>query len=107
MFTLDSDLVGLQEHIGEFSPLFRNAFKCYVTGDWEIAFDAMERCLELWDTDGPTLALKRYMQFHQFKPPGSWTGYWDIDEEIDLEKINLEYPEEDVLDEPPKDDKGK
>jgi hypothetical protein len=67
MFTLDSDLVGLQEHIEEFAPLFRNAFKCYVTGDWEIAFEAIERCLELWDTDGPTLALKTYMQFHGFK----------------------------------------
>jgi hypothetical protein len=30
MFTLDSDIVGLQHHIQEFAPLFRQAFKCYV-----------------------------------------------------------------------------
>lgn len=66
MFTLDSDLVGLQQHISEFAPLFRQAFKCYVTGEWEQAFDHIERCLELWETDGPTKALKTYMQYHRF-----------------------------------------
>jgi len=30
MFTLDSDIVGLQQHIGEFNPIFRQAFKCYI-----------------------------------------------------------------------------
>ena len=30
MFTLDSDIVGLQQHIQEFSPIFRQAFKSYV-----------------------------------------------------------------------------
>lgn len=34
MFTLDSDIVGLQQHIQEFSPIFRQAFKCYISGDW-------------------------------------------------------------------------
>ncbi len=30
MFTLDSDIVGLQTHIQEFNPIFRQAFKSYV-----------------------------------------------------------------------------
>ena len=30
MFTLDSDIVGMQQHIQEFNPIFRQAFKCYV-----------------------------------------------------------------------------
>lgn len=30
MFTLDSDIVGLQQHIQEFNPIFRQAFKCYI-----------------------------------------------------------------------------
>lgn len=34
MFTLDSDIVGLQQHIGEFNPIFRQAFKCYIQGEW-------------------------------------------------------------------------
>jgi len=57
MFTLDSDIVGLQSHIAEFNPIFRQAFKCYIAGDWTAAFENIERCLELWDSDGPTKAL--------------------------------------------------
>ena len=57
MFTLDSDLVGLQQHIQEFNPIFRQAFKQYVVGDWDLASEGIDRCLELWDTDGPTKAL--------------------------------------------------
>ena len=37
MFTLDSDIVGLQSHIMEFNPIFRQAFKNYVSGEWEKA----------------------------------------------------------------------
>jgi hypothetical protein len=69
MFTLDSDLVGLQQHISEFNPIFRQAFKAYIQGEWEVACDNVERCLELWDTDGPTKALQRYMQFYKFNQP--------------------------------------
>jgi hypothetical protein len=63
MFTLDSDIVGLQQHIQEFAPIFRQAFKCYVQGEWMTAFENIERCLELWDNDGPTKALQLYMSY--------------------------------------------
>ena len=43
MFTLDSDIVGLQSHIAEFNPIFRQAFKCYIAGDWTAAFENIER----------------------------------------------------------------
>jgi len=88
MFTLDSDLVGLQQHIQEFNPIFRQAFKTYMQGDWELAAENIERCLELWDTDGPTKALQYYMSFYKYQAPTSWNGYRDIDEPIDLDKIN-------------------
>lgn len=87
MFTLDSDIVGLQQHIQEFSPIFRQAFKCYVQGEWLQAFDNIERCLELWDNDGPTKALQLYMSYFQFQMPESWTGFRNIDEEINVEEI--------------------
>ena len=74
MFTLDSDLVGLQQHIQEFIPIFRQVFKSYIGGDWEIASDNIERCLELWDTDGPTMALKWYMQFYKYVCPNNWNN---------------------------------
>jgi hypothetical protein len=66
MFTLDSDIVNLQSHIKEFNPIFRQAFKFYIIGDWENACNNIERCLELWDNDGPSKALKYYMQFYRF-----------------------------------------
>lgn len=66
MFTLDSDLVGLQQHISEFNPIFRQAFKCYISGEWELAAENIERCLELWDNDGPTKALQYYMSFYKY-----------------------------------------
>ena len=34
MFTLDRDIVELQSLIGEFNPIFRQAFKSYIAGDW-------------------------------------------------------------------------
>lgn len=90
MFTLDSDLVGLQQHIQEFNPIFRQAFKAYVQGEWEQAAENVERCLELWDTDGPTKALQYYMQFYKFNAPSQWGGCRDIEEVIDIDKINKE-----------------
>jgi hypothetical protein len=65
-------------------------FKSYVQGEWEMAAEHIERCLELWDTDGPTKALQYYMQFYRFMAPASWNGFRDIDEEIDMDKINME-----------------
>jgi len=61
MFTLDSDIVGLQHHIGEFNPIFRQAFKSYVQGEWAQACENIDRCLELWENDGPTKSLQLYM----------------------------------------------
>lgn len=58
MFTLDSDIVGLQTHIQEFNPIFRQAFMSYIKGDWsEDCFSNIMRCLELWENDGPTKAI--------------------------------------------------
>ena len=90
MFTLDSDIVNLQSHIKEFNPIFRQAFKFYIIGDWENACNSIERCLELWDNDGPSKALKYYMQFYRFQQPVSWNGFRNIDKEIDMEAINKE-----------------
>lgn len=63
MFTLDSDIVGLQHHIQEFNPIFRQAFKSYIQGEWQQAYENIERCLELWDNDGPTKSIQLYMSY--------------------------------------------
>jgi hypothetical protein len=64
MFTLDSDIVGAQQAIQEFNPIFRQAFKSYIAGEWNNAFENIERCLELWENDGPTRAIQLYLAAH-------------------------------------------
>merc|ERR1740139_126783 len=66
MFTLDGDLVGLQQHIMEFNPIFRQAFKSYIAGDWNQAYEHVDRCLELWENDGPTKSLQKHMSLYQY-----------------------------------------
>ena len=79
MFTLDSDIVGLQQHIMEFNPIFRQAFKTYISGDWGQAYEQIERCLELWENDGPTKALQQFMQCYQYNVPNDWSNCRNID----------------------------
>ena len=87
MFTLDSDIVGLQQHIAEFNPIFRQAFKSYIQGEWQQAFENIERCLELWDNDGPTKSIQTYMSFYGFNAPETWTGHRNLDDDINPEEI--------------------
>jgi len=62
--------------------------------------DNIDRCLELWDTDGPTKALKYYMQFYRFISPNQWNGFRNIDEPIDIDKIRADQNYDDDEDEP-------
>jgi hypothetical protein len=82
MFTLDKDIVGAQNSIQEFNPIFRQAFKSYIAGEWTVAYDHIERCLELWENDGPTRAIQLYLIAHQYVCPDTWNGYRDINEQI-------------------------
>lgn len=88
MFTLDGDIVGLQQHILEFNPIFRQAFKSYISGDWGNAYESIERCLELWEDDGPTKALQLYMSYYQFQAPSDWANCRNIDETVNIEDLN-------------------
>ena len=90
MFTLDGDIVGLQQHIMEFNPIFRQAFKCYISGDWGNAFEHIERCLELWEDDGPTKAIQRYMACFQFSAPSDWANCRNLDEVVQMDDIGLD-----------------
>lgn len=90
MFTLDSDIVGLQEHIQEFNPIFRQAFKHYIGGDWGAAYEHIDRCLELWENDGPTKSLQLFMSYYNFQAPSDWANCRNIDLPINQEEINRE-----------------
>jgi len=89
MFTLDSDIVGLQQHIMEFSPIFRQAFKSYISGDWNAAFEHVERCLELWENDGPTKSIQEHMTIYQYQAPSDWANSRNVDVDVNLELINF------------------
>jgi len=82
MFTLDWDIVGAQNTIQEFNPIFWQAFKSYIAGEWNNAYDHIERCLELWENDGPTRAIQLYLSANQYITPDTWMGHWDITESI-------------------------
>ena len=94
MFTLDSDIVGLQQHIQEFNPIFRQAFKSYISGDWQTAYENIERCLELWENDGPTKALQLFMSYFHFMVPDTWNQYRDIDDKLNFEELNKQFEDE-------------
>ena len=100
MFTLDSDIVGLQQHIMEFNPIFRQAFKCYISGDWPNAFEHIERCLELWEDDGPTKALQRYMACFGFTAPSDWANCRNLDLPVQLDDINIDNVDDDEDEDP-------
>jgi hypothetical protein len=93
MFTLDSDIVGLQAHIQEFNPIFRQAFKSYISGFWNDAYNNIDRCLELWDNDGPTKAMQRYMAYYHFIKHEEWQGYREIDKKINFDELNKKFEE--------------
>lgn len=96
MFTLDSDIVGLQSHIHEFNPIFRQAFKTYISGDWNHAYDNIDRALELLDNDGPTRAMQRYMAYFRFQTHEEWNGFRDIDKKINIEELNQKFEEKEA-----------
>jgi hypothetical protein len=48
----------------------------------------VERCLELWENDGPTKAMKNYMSYTHFQVPDTWNSYRDIDEKINMDDVN-------------------
>ena len=79
MFILDSDIVEAQSNILEFNPLFRQAFKSYIAGEWSEAYENIQRCLECWEDDGPTKAIQLYLSAYQYQPPDAWNGYRNID----------------------------
>ena len=96
MFTLDSDIVSLQSHIHEFNPIFRQAFKTYISGDWNHAYDNIDRALELLDNDGPTRAMQRYMAYFRFQTHEEWNGFRDIDKKINIEELNQKFEEKEA-----------
>lgn len=44
--------------------------------------------MELWENDGPTKAMQKFMSYYHFMVPDTWNGFRDIDEKINFEELN-------------------
>ena len=61
-----------------FSALFQKGVLNYEAGEWLVARDALEECLQLVQGDGPSQALVKFMANTQFVKPANWLGYRNI-----------------------------
>jgi len=72
---VDRDVVELQKGISEqVCAFFRNALCYYVAGEWPEAKEQLDKALEIVTDDGPTNAMIRFLEYHQFVPPEDWSG---------------------------------
>ena len=83
VITTDSDWVELrQNHSPDFNLHFREFYSLYLKGKWDRAIRMLDKLHQINSTDGPTLALKRYMlEEHKGKVPNDWKGFrpkWDF-----------------------------
>jgi tetratricopeptide (TPR) repeat protein len=73
MFTLDSDIIGLQKGIeSDFLDPFRHAYVDYISGQWEEALQYLKKALDRKPEDGPSLTIKAFIESHKGKPPEEW-----------------------------------
>lgn len=73
VFAFDADIAAAQAHLPTgFLQMFREAFCYYAECEWEMARDLLDKCLDLFPNDGPSLSLYAYMELHEFKAPKDW-----------------------------------
>ncbi|OMJ66960.1 hypothetical protein SteCoe_36024 [Stentor coeruleus] len=74
MFTLDSDIVGLQRDIpAHFFDSFRHAYVDYISGQWDEAKDYLDKAMAYKPQDGPSLTIKNYIDSLGGKPAEDWS----------------------------------
>lgn len=73
MFTLDSDIVGLQKGIeSDFLDPFRHAYVDYISGQWDEALQYLRKALDRKNDDGPSKTIKAFIESYNGKPPEEW-----------------------------------
>ena len=79
MFTLDSDIVGLQKDIpAHFFESFRHAYVDYISGQWDEAKEFLDKAMAYKSQDGPSLTIKQYIDSFGGKPPEEWSKSRDL-----------------------------
>jgi len=63
----------------EFQQLFKMAYANYFEGEWEVAKRLLTQTLKMNKRpDGPSAALLKFMELHDFVAPATWIGVHDL-----------------------------
>ena len=73
IFLKDEDMKELRKNVDkQFEIMFKKAYQLYREGYWEDASEEFEKCLKRDPLDGPTLALKSYLDSQNCECPSGW-----------------------------------
>ena len=64
-----------RHHSAELDQLFRYGFSKYLAGEWPEANKTMDKCLSIDRRDGPSMALKEYIESENAVAPLNWDGF--------------------------------
>jgi len=62
----------------EFKEFFDIGFNFYICGNWIKATEFFKKCLYLYQNDGPTKNLLKFIKENDFKAPNDWKGYRNL-----------------------------
>ena len=73
IFLKDEDIKELRKNVDkQFEIQFKRGYQSYREGFWEDAGELFESCLKRDPLDGPTLALKSYIESLDYECPRGW-----------------------------------
>ena len=83
IFERDPDLRQLRAHVTEeFRDQFETGLVHYLTGDWPLAREELEKANTMMSQkvpalggDGPSLALLKYIELYDYVAPQGWMNY--------------------------------
>lgn len=80
VFDEDEDIQKMRTpYVGKFLPLFNMGFENYREGEWPMARRLLSRTRTMLGfVDGPSVALLRFMDSHDYVAPSDWVGVRDL-----------------------------
>jgi class 3 adenylate cyclase len=80
LFNQDPDIATMRfRYTLEFIHVFNMGYQNYLWGEWQVAQRLLSRTWTMLGAeDGPSAALLRFMEAHEFKAPEDWKGYREL-----------------------------
>ena len=88
LFEDEMDIQTILANDEEFKFHFRNAIDFYLVGKWGEVFKILKTCLLLRPRDGPSIAIYKFIEEHQFVAPADWKGVSVRDQTTRLKSIS-------------------